>query len=1135
MKKYLIVKIMLLYSLCAASGLMNAQTTGTENYVQSISYLDSTKISDPSKKRAETVQYFDGLGRTRQTVQVKASPQGKDLVTPYIYDGLGRQVREYFPVPQNGTTGGAMYPQTSGQVSYPVADAGNIYNGEKIFSEKQFENSPLDRIKQVTQPGMAWSNKPIQYSESANKQNDLVKKYETVTSWDPANKIYSSTVSQSSFYTQGQLYKNTTADEDENKTIEFKNSQGQTVLIRKVLSGTENADTYYVYNEYNQLAYMIPPAAAIVGIDGTVLDNLCYQYRYDSRYRQAERKLPGKGWEFMVYDKQDRLILTQDAVLRTTTNNFGAKGWLFTKYDQFDRIVYTGFFSNTASRIAMQTAVNNMASNAANNETRSDTVPFKPQELNVYYTKNAFPTGSMTVLTINYYDTYPPGMVAEIPTSILGQKVLKQPGAGTLKNTTGLALSSYLKNIEDAGWAMNYNWYDTKGRVIGTYSMNYLAGHTITETEYDFGGAVKQKITRHKRARTDTETQIKERFVYDGQNRLLKHYHQVDTNAEELLAENTYNEIGQLVNKKTGNTSGTPLQSVDYAYNIRGWLTKVNDPNNLNGKLFGYEIKYQNPSYSNVSIGKYNGNIAEIDWSSADNEKLRRYNYQYDRLDRLKNGIYSEPNSTVPQNNYYNETLEYDINGNIFNLQRNRFVENTGVELIDNLSYTYSGNKLNTVTDASGNYGGYPDTSGNIITYDDNGNMKNHVDKGILQIDYNHLNLPTYIKFDKEYYSHGNWDVLYNENTKYLYRADGIKLKKIYTYGSGRTSIEETKTTDYLDGFQYIDNLLNFVPTEEGYYDFAQNKYIYQYKDQIGNIRLAYYKGISGDAQIDRATNYYPFGLEFGGELNISSSISPNYTYSTQEQEKQQETGWSSFKWRNYDPAMGRFFNIDPLSEKYNTWAPYVFSGNRVIDARELEGLEPNSIHKTYKEAIENFGYQYNNMSIRMNGEIGTRFYKGNNSNGIYYSYTKPLSAGKNSGAVNANLAEAPPVGTVQVGKGHTHGEGDEVDLGNGQYSTGQDRPSDYGSKMGDISESIKTFKENPNFEGDVVITPGGYAFIYGPGTKNGTDVNKMKPDSSNMPKDPNLNKNPTNKNTNKITPEVLPTGETEDNYIQGK
>jgi len=36
--------------------------------------------------------------------------------------------------------------------------------------------------------------------------------------------------------------------------------------------------------------------------------------------------------------------------------------------------------------------------------------------------------------------------------------------------------------------------------------------------------------------------------------------------------------------------------------------------------------------------------------------------------------------------------------------------------------------------------------------------------------------------------------------------------------------------------------------------------------------------------------------------------------------------------------------SVDPLTEKYVDWGPYVFSGNRVIDARELEGLEPEEI-----------------------------------------------------------------------------------------------------------------------------------------------------------------------------------------------
>lgn len=358
----------------------------------------------------------------------------------------------------------------------------------------------------------------------------------------------------------------------------------------------------------------------------------------------------------------------------------------------------------------------------------------------------------------------------------------------------------------------------------------------------------------------------------------------------------------------------------------------------------------------------------------------------------------AEPYSAFPGVNYFGETIGYDINGNITHLARTSRNTSTGeIMRIDNLSYTYSGNRLNAVTDSSQNYEGYPDTSGIPIPYDDNGNMISHEDKGILQVDYNHLNLPKYLKFNESIPSRGGPRYV---NTKYLYRADGIKKQKIHEKKESEF-ILVTTLTDYLEGFQYEylqyqAPVLKFIPTTEGYYDFENNHYIYHYKDQVGNIRLSYKADANNNAEVVKESSYYPFGLEHKGD-NQTNSAQPAYRYGFQEQEKQEETGWSSFKWRNYDSSMGRFFNIDPLSEKYEFWSPYTFSGNRVVDARELEGLEPNVPYKSYNEAAKNFGDQYNGMSIRMNGEIGTQFYKVNTPTENYYSYTLPKSGGPGS------------------------------------------------------------------------------------------------------------------------------------------
>lgn len=83
-------KILIPIGALLLSNVAHAQLSPTENYVYSKTYLSDPTLANP--KTSETVQYFDGLGRPKQVVNVKASPQGKDVVTHIEYDGFGRQV-----------------------------------------------------------------------------------------------------------------------------------------------------------------------------------------------------------------------------------------------------------------------------------------------------------------------------------------------------------------------------------------------------------------------------------------------------------------------------------------------------------------------------------------------------------------------------------------------------------------------------------------------------------------------------------------------------------------------------------------------------------------------------------------------------------------------------------------------------------------------------------------------------------------------------------------------------------------------------------------------------------------------------------------------------------------------------------
>ncbi|WP_228390796.1 DUF6443 domain-containing protein, partial [Chryseobacterium contaminans] len=398
-------KILIPVGLLLISSSAQAQLSQGENYIQSKTYLDYNGTTPT--KTSETVQYFDGLGRPKQIVNVKASPSEKDVVTHIEYDQFGRQVKDYLPIPQSGTMNGAIIPN-------PLSNATNTpYGSEKIYSEKVLENSPLDRIQQQIQVGNDWSNKPIKFDYEANIWEDYVRKYETTTTWVEGRTQTSVQLLQ--YFQPSQLYKNTLTDEDGNKTIEFKNGKGQLILSRKAISATENADTYYVYNEYDQLAFVVPPLASAPTVESSTVENLYYQYRYDGRNRLVEKKVPGKGWEYMVYDRSDRLILSQDANLRA------ANKWLITKYDKLGRIAYTGFLTG-GDRAGRQNQIKDLVIT----EDRS-TTGFTRNGITVYYTDGAFVGEIPTVLSVNYYDTYPGySFNPPFPSTIQGEPILTE-------------------------------------------------------------------------------------------------------------------------------------------------------------------------------------------------------------------------------------------------------------------------------------------------------------------------------------------------------------------------------------------------------------------------------------------------------------------------------------------------------------------------------------------------------------------------------------------------------------------------------------------------------------------------------------------------------------------------------------
>jgi RHS repeat-associated protein len=187
--------------------------------------------------------------------------------------------------------------------------------------------------------------------------------------------------------------------------------------------------------------------------------------------------------------------------------------------------------------------------------------------------------------------------------------------------------------------------------------------------------------------------------------------------------------------------------------------------------------------------------------------------------------------------------------------------------------------------------------------------------------------------------------------------------------------------------------LLDIVAAENTVTTLSGEK-TYELSNHLGNV-LA----VVSDALIDNApsvvsaTDYYAFGQEMPGRIFNDKDY--RYGYQGQEQEDDIWESGVAYKYRISDSRLGRFFSVDPLTAKYPFYSTYAFSGNRVIDCVELEGLEPLKVFPTPDAAADDFGKLFNDNSIRAKKEYYTEIYPAKDSKGkiLGYMYAIPISS----------------------------------------------------------------------------------------------------------------------------------------------
>ncbi|TKC05249.1 DUF6443 domain-containing protein [Pedobacter frigoris] len=689
-----------------------------QNYIRSrvfkVAGVNSTNIDNVRSvcEVNQTVQYLDGLGRPLQTVTVQGSPTFRDVVQPVEYDAFGREVKKHLPYTAALGSSNGSYKSTAladqvafynNPVAYSAPGVSAIANS--AFAETRFEASPLNRVLEQGAPGASWQLSAGHTQKMEYGTNNLLTGYATTgfavrlykaDEVTTSGQEYKRTLSGTGYYAANELYLTITKDENwvsgdgkAGTTEEYKDKDDRVVLKRtfnrKPDNNIETLSTYYVYDDLGNLSFVLPPGAdpdAASIPTQTVLDNFCYQYRYDGRKRLIEKKLPGKGWEYMVYNKLDQVVFNQD------TKQKNAGKWIFTKYDTFGRVVITGLYGDASERPTLQATVNTHADNGlplwetrtSNGVTDYTNVALPKTNVDFYY-------------TMNYYDDYNfMGMQSVLPAQNTASTKTKGLLTGTRVYQTDGGLSS---------WTLNY--YDDEGRLQESVAENHLSGTDRVVNTYNFADELISSTRTH--VVGGATTTIASRYEYDHMGRKKATFESINGQSEVVLSKMDYNEVGQLLKKSLHSTDGaTFLQHTDYAYNERGWLgTSISDQ-------FSVKLKYDNGTSP-----QYNGNIANQEWGTGSSFP-NVFTYGYDKLNRLATG--TSTGITM------SEVLTYDVMGNIKTLSR----DGGAVGL-----YNYTGNQLQ-------NIAGGPLATGSYL-YDENGSVTFDGRNGVT-LSYNHLSLP---------------------------------------------------------------------------------------------------------------------------------------------------------------------------------------------------------------------------------------------------------------------------------------------------------------------------------------------------------------------------------------------------------
>gem|GEM_PF-653315 len=938
-------------------------------------------------------EYSDGLGRTIGMTKVNYTQSNQQQKMNVTYDNLGRQSTTSQPFQSSNlgyeTSSTAPVVKTLYELSPLSRPITQVFEDgttvQKQYGSNTLAASPRDELDTVY---------------------DNVRKYRIVPL---ANDVANTTaVSDTDFYAANTLYKTSVWNENGTqlkpaatsfsnwyigRTDIFKDKFGRTILTRKFVRNINNAgkmepvDTYYVYDDLGNLVLVSPPAVYTFESKNSVQWTKCYQYVYDNFNRLTQKRIPGANYKTINYDVRDLPTLVQDGNMRATASN----KYLGSKYDVFGRPIASGWvYSNNAATDAL----NPVSIASTDSLTITDYYPNKSWVRN-QGAKVLKATGVSTLRNFvwSFTDRNIPTAYRGNPGWVGKQHLMSQ----TLDpNTYSLKPDGRIVDSDNDHYGVDWLTTAFNGAQFPYAIYRYLFSldgtqevRTTTKSFFDNGNRLNNVAFDYGvsgAGPNNGNTPVLATMEYNYKDQLTRK--NIGATAAGNFLQNidySYNTRGWLTNinglqiypgnntailTASSKTTATQIQNLAIvpflaqATQNKAFLEKAESMapllTDVNADLFNEAIYYSGADSRFNIASQYNGNIQASAWQVA-NRNPQAYGYTYDELDRLTNAqnydlqttttasglVVPVSNTTFVAQDKFDESATYDKRGNILSLNRTglRVPDLTSTDqvagtygTIDILTYTYDNqNRVTKIADA-GDATAYTKgfkyaNSGNTVdyTYDANGNLYSDRNKGITSIVYNFLNLPQTITFSN------------NNVIQFVYDASGAKLRKITT--DNTVSPVVTTTTDYVNGVEYKNSVINRIANAEGQITRTTTgsyQREYDLKDHLGNTRVTF-SDLNNDGLVDQTeilqiNSYYGFGLNM--EMNTNGAKGNNkYQYNGKEWNDDFGLGLNDYGARMYDPAIGRWNSVDPLAEKTSMWSIYVYAGDNPMKFIDPDGL----------------------------------------------------------------------------------------------------------------------------------------------------------------------------------------------------